>query len=703
MALKNKFRAYKKKKTDELKDDLYFYASGFSHYDFMDDYSHDTKTIIRKFVFEETPESIMYDICTTSKVIGISATATFPTVLGNYDIDYLEWKLGDRFVKPTVEDRQRFKETFDEQTKGYDQVTTIVELTDTNSDECPNWGNVFTDSDLINEAHRITHPNDEKKLYIEIRYYRAVLAFKQFIDNDIQSYLALFSRGVNPIDFDYEILLTLFGYYAQEKNKKFNDEMLVSIDSNEFDNKKKNIIDALGAGERRFILSTYATLGAGQNLQYKIPANRKNDVVKINELRDNDQMDIEGIYLDKPTSIINKCGGDENNTINRVFQMEYLYQVKNISRETKMSEITNSYRNISVSDVKNYKTFKYSELQDYRVCATKMIVQAMGRKCRTNYRTKKIYILADSELGEVLDEKTLFHENRMFNREMEELAKKFTLVKQQENVPNRIVEIAKEDSILSNKRIQSLLTRSFNHSWNDIDIQLWQNMREYVLKHPTLSEEEWRKSPFKKHYITFGKPLSQYYYSQTEDFDLIQIISENSISGANCVSAQDANLTTVLSKFKLLNELFDKQGYAKEFAPNDHIMSPPLYQNIYKGALGEAIGKEIFNHFGIPLEELDNDEYEMFDFKVKDRPIYVDFKYWKESARFSANDYYEKVKTKVEKCNDAKTVIIANVRDTDNDNINTTPCGTFNIIELSLICNSQLSVKAAEIIEKLKK
>lgn len=704
MALKNKFRAYKKKKTDELKDDLYFYASGFSHYDFMDDYSHDTKTIIRKFVFEETPESIMYDICTTSKVIGISATATFPTVLGNYDIDYLEWKLGDRFVKPTVEDRQRFKETFDEQTKGYDQVTTIVELTDTNSDECPNWGNVFTDSDLINEAHRITHPNDEKKLYIEIRYYRAVLAFKQFIDNDIQSYLALFSRGVNPIDFDYEILLTLFGYYAQEKNKKFNDEMLVSIDSNEFDNKKKNIIDALGAGERRFILSTYATLGAGQNLQYKIPANRKNDVVKINELRDNDQMDIEGIYLDKPTSIINKCGGDENNTINRVFQMEYLYQVKNISRETKMSEITNSYRNISVSDVKNYKTFKYSELQDYRVCATKMIVQAMGRKCRTNYRTKKIYILADSELGEVLDEKTLFHENRMFNREMEELAKKFTLVKQQENVPNRIVEIAKEDSILSNKRIQSLLTRSFNHSWNDIDIQLWQNMREYVLKHPTLSEEEWRKSPFKKHYITFGKPLSQYYYSQTEDFDLIQIISENSISGANCVSAQDANLTTVLSKFKLLllNELFDKQGYAKEFAPNDHIMSPPLYQNIYKGALGEAIGKEIFNHFGIPLEELDNDEYEMFDFKVKDRPIYVDFKYWKESARFSANDYYEKVKTKVEKCDDVQTVIIANVRDTDNDNINTTPCGTFNIIELSLICNSQLSVKAAEIIEKLK-
>lgn len=703
MALKNRFRVYNKKNNDELKDDLYFYASGFSHYDFMDDYAHDTKTIIRKFVFEETPESIMYNICTTSKVIGISATATFHTVLGNYDIDYLEWKLGDRFVKPTAQDRQRFKETFDTQTKGYDKVKPIVLLTNTNSKEYPNWGNIFTDSELINEAHRITHPNDEKKLYIEIRYYKAVLAFKQFIDNNIQSYLALFSRGINPIDFDYEILLTLFGYYyAQEKKEAFNNEIFVSIDSTEFDNKKKTLIDALSTGKRRFILSTYATLGAGQNLQYKIPSNRENDVVPINELRTKKEMDIEGIYLDKPTSIINKCGGDEKNTINRVFQMEYLHQVKNISWETKMTEITNSYRNIGNSNPKTSSNFTYNELQDFRVCATKMIVQAMGRKCRTNYRTKTIYILADSELGEVLDEKTLLHENRMFNREMEELAKKFSLVKQQEKEPNRIIEIAKEDAILSNKRIQSLLTRSFNLSWNDKDIQLWQNMREYVLKHPTLSEEEWQKSPFKKHYITLGKPVTQYYYSQTEDFDLIETISENSFNYAKCVSAQEVNLSTVLSKFNRLSELFNKQGYAKDFAPNEYIMSPPLYQNIYKGALGEAIGKEIFNYFDIPLEELDNDEYEMFDFKVKDHPIYVDFKYWKESVRFNSKDYYEKVKTKVEKCNDVKTVIIANVRDTENDYISTTPCGSFEIIELSLICNSQLSKKAAKKIGELK-
>lgn len=702
MALKNRFRVYNKKNNDELKDDLYFYASGFSHYDFMDDYAHDTKTIIRKFVFEETPESIMYDICTSSKVIGISATATYPTVLGNYDIDYLEWKLGDRFVKTTNKDRQRFRDTFNAQTKGYDQVTTVVELTETDVQVRPNWSKIFTDPEVVNEAQRLTFVEDGK--YNENRYFKAALAFKQFIDNNLQSYLALFSKSASPNDsnFDSSKLEQLFNFIAQEKGINYDSKMFVRLDSNNFDGQKPQLVEDLGAGERRFILSTYATLGAGQNLQYMIPSNRENDVVPINKLRTKKEMDIEGIYLDKPTSIINKCGDDEKNTINRVFQMEYLHQVKNISWETKMTEITNSYRNIGISNPKNSYNLKYNELQDFRVCATKMIVQAMGRKCRTNYRTKTIYILADSELGEVLDEKTLLHENRMFNREMEELAKKFTLVKQQENEPNKIIEIAKEDAILSNKRIQSLLTRSFNHSWNDKDIQLWQNMREYVLKHPTLSAEEWQKSPFKKHYITFGKPVTQYYYSQTENFDLIETISENSFNYAKCVSAQEVNLSTVLSIFNRLSELFNKQGYAKDFAPNEYIMSPPLYQNIYKGALGEAIGKEIFNYFDIPLEELDKDEYEMFDFKVKDHPIYVDFKFWKESVRFNSKDYYEKVKTKVEKCNDVKTVIIANVRDTENDNISTTPCGSFEIIELSLICNSQLSKKAAKKIGELK-
>ena len=47
-------------------------------------------------------------------------------------------------------------------------------------------------------------------------------------------------------------------------------------------------------------------------------------------------------------------------------------------------------------------------------------------------------------------------------------------------------------------------------------------------------------------------------------------------------------------------------------------MSESLYRQVYKGALGEVVGKYIIDKaFGYDLEELDhNGQYEAFDFKL---------------------------------------------------------------------------------------
>lgn len=689
----------------ELKDDLFFYSSGFSHYDFSDDYSHDNTTIIRKFIFEETPESILYTICTLSKVVGISATATFKTVLGNFDIEYLKWKLGNKFVLPTNEDKQRLIKAFKKQTEGFDKVETIVELTNTSGKEPPNWSNIYRDNEVAYEAHNIT--NDNNNIYKEVRYYKAVLAFKQFLDNNIQSYLALFSKSLTPNDSDFnsEILFKLYKYLALEKEIDYQENICIVLDSDNFEEKKENLIEDLSNGKRKFIISTYATIGAGQNLQYKIPNERKDDVIKLNNYRDNStEMDIEGIYLDKPTALINQLKGDEESAINRVFQMEYLCQVNAISTKNKIAEIGLSYNSVCNDQDKIQQSyFNFSNLRDVKVYATKTIVQAMGRKCRTNNRSRKIFIMADSELKDLLDKKTLFEEERMFNQEMIKLSEKFSYTySSKDTQESTYTEIAKKDAIISNKRIQNLLTRCFNYTWNETDIQLWQNMREYALKHPTLSKNEWENSPFRNHYITLGYPVCQYYYTQTGDYDSIHELSQNNFKDANFVSAEDANLTKILGDFKKLKDFFISQGYATVFTKNDYIMAPPFYQNIYKGAIGEAVGKEIFKHYNIPLEELKKEEYEMFDYKVIGKPIYVDFKYWKESSRLDAGEYRKKVKEKAAKCNKVETIIIANVRDTGCNLINETNMGTFNIIELSLIVNSGLSKEAAEKIKTLK-
>lgn len=71
-------------------------------------------------------------------------------------------------------------------------------------------------------------------------------------------------------------------------------------------------------------------------------------------------------------------------------------------------------------------------------------------------------------------------------------------------------------------------------------------------------------------------------------------------------------------------------GYALKFEMNEYLLSPVLFHNIYKGALGEVAGKFILNReLGIELSPITEPEYfEFFDYKLS-ADVYVDFKNWK--------------------------------------------------------------------------
>lgn len=709
--ISNTFKFYKSKNDVSIAmcDDITYYATGFSHYKFVDDYSHDNTTVIQKYDFEETPEGVFYDICSRAKVVGVSATATYNTVLGNYDIGYLRWKLQERYFEPDAQDRARLANTFHANISGYSNVAWNVFQTNTSSKEKPLWENVLKDKEAIEHISQITSwPDKNAKSnshYNEVRYYKIALAYKMFEGNNIQSFLSLLSKAVEKDNrrgaLQLETLEEMFSLISQDMGKSFDKETLCVLTSESFEDRKNELLSALAEGKRRFIISTYATLGAGQNLQFKIPSSRTGEVVKVNDTRtESDEMDIDGIFLDRPTMIVNLPNEDESNDIHRVFQMEYLHQVHAISNKEKIIEIKNSYDSIDNPDNKVVSPLSFSSLKDFKVCATKTLVQGMGRKCRTPNRGKAVYILADSEIREVLDNDTLSHENRMFNPEMMKLVELFDL-KQEETVKDRVSEIAIEDAMISNKKIRSLLTRCFDHVWNDEDIKLWQGMREYAMKNPTISKEEWEKCPYRYHYITLGRATNHYYFKQTGDFDVISNISMERIESACAVSPDEVNLSSYFKDFPALKRHFEKKGYAVEFEENDYIMSPPFYQNIYKGALGEEIGKFFLESSGIVLEELDAKEYEMFDFKVAGKPVYVDFKYWKESTRFTVEEYHKKVIEKSKKCGDIEYVLIINVRDDGSDNVNTYPNENFKIVEMPLICEGKQNAKAINKIKEI--
>ena len=91
-------------------------------------------------------------------------------------------------------------------------------------------------------------------------------------------------------------------------------------------------------------------------------------------------------------------------------------------------------------------------------------------------------------------------------------------------------------------------------------------------------------------------------------------------------------------------------------------MSPALFNNIYKGALGEEVGRYLFKQvLNLELQEINNPEqFELFDYKLAETPIYVDFKNWHETTVFDSEEMLNKIERKAKKCG-CKCAIIVNI------------------------------------------
>ena len=66
---------------------------GFQFTEVEDSNYHDLQSLIHQFNFKTTPENLLIEIANKSKLIGVSATASLPTVIGNFDIEYLKKSL----------------------------------------------------------------------------------------------------------------------------------------------------------------------------------------------------------------------------------------------------------------------------------------------------------------------------------------------------------------------------------------------------------------------------------------------------------------------------------------------------------------------------------------------------------------------------------------------------------------------------------
>ncbi len=700
-----------RRRNSELNYDFSIYENGFRYYDFVDNDSHQSKTKTFIYSFQNTPEKFILKLAEKSKVIGISATALINTVTGNYDISYFKRQLGENFFELTADEKSQLSKLFNDQNKHYNKVQIDTQwLSQSNYKE--DFEKLFEDRELADQIiGEIKNDYPQITDYLFIRYVKLGHCFKEFLLKDkIKGFLCLLNKEPkwNDRNLNRKILENIFSILIEETTKTTNQftyenskgenkynvkNSYTVINSNDFDNKKQSFIKDLENGRKVFIISMYQTMGAGQNLQFIAPNPTELIDVKDESLPNwniENKTDINAIYLDKPTHLIQMISKDlnEEGFIKYLFQLEFLVQVGKVSISQLNKEVTTAFNHLLASFNTTTKLnrpenwYLYND-ENIKQHYAKYIIQALGRICRTNLKSTNIYIYADSELDKLICDFDV--DNNIVLNEFKALVKSSN---QKNNLPNDSEKSLLNLAKLTNDRIKPRIKKFINSEWdwNESKKKEWENLREMCLRFPTISYQDITKHKLNRIldlYLEQPHSNMAYSYDKIGDFDSIKIDFRDNLPYK--VSQESARLKELL-EIPGLNSFFKTNNWATEFQAKDYILPPELFNNIYKGALGEQVGKYIFEkHFNIELEELPLKHYELFDFKIKDQNTYIDFKHWKEETKIDSKDQIEKIRKKLETVNGTKAIII-NILSTSD--LNPLKSVDHKIIEVPYLWNS---------------
>lgn len=667
-----------------------YYNRGIRSFEFTNQKKDSLNTSFNYIYLSQSAERILVLLAKKAIVIGLSATCNIDSVLSNYSLRYLKENLEDSFHLIGDEDHKRIKDTYSMLNKKYeskDIQVHIEEVMDSlNLDMKGMICTVFEDFKVQRIVERIFSCNGINDLYSIKRYLIMAQVYQYFIlHEDIRSFLCL--NNALPKEnskFDLCILKKFLDVVNEENQFDQNNVHVEVLKSGiSFDADKKDILERLSNGEKVFVISAYATIGAGQNMAYKLPEH--SDTINLTDFSNeedgrNYKKDFDGIYLGDITNVVTNLLDmdsefDESDLLHCLIELENLYENNEITHHILNRGIQSAYEKL-----KNPKTKVFlNEIQrcrSVRLFKTKQIIQAIGRLSRSFNKNKTIHILVTKDIVHSFDTTVL--ENEILSPETMQLAK-YAKERQQsipvyDYVENKACKISSEGKFY----IYELLSED----WNEEKIRLYKELGETCLKYPTSSDLD--NEIVKEYYIHSHGPFNKYYFVDVKDFEYTDIFFNETKDDAKLriqnskknkewlmdylheVSEDNCRLANMLN-YPGLKDEFEKHGYATCFEKNDYMLPPVLYQNIYKGRLGEFVGKYIVKkELGIDLKELDTDEFERFDFKYGD--IYIDFKHWRYSS-YSWKTMSKKILNKLDEVNGKKVLVINIFDEKDTDQI----------------------------------
>ena len=356
--------------------------------------------------------------------------------------------------------------------------------------------------------------------------------------------------------------------------------------------------------------------------------------------------DVDALYLGDITHVtVNLQDADHwqsSDLMRYCFQMECLYQNDEISRRTMQTLLKSGIGHFSGKrEIDAAAQAQLKRCPSFSGRVTRDIVQAVGRMGRTFLKRPVVYLFTTAQVLQNLDADCL--DGRLLAPEMEALVCASRALQSAGRPADRTLLEAERIATCGN----AYLMRMLGASWTAESMALWKQLRQTVLCHPRADEALRRTDPvIRSYYLPVSPAQSGYFYAQKGDFSEVRLApgadkaafaavlrKEHFSAEPSEVSAEEARLP-VLLRYPGLREHFEAQGWAVEFGGGPYMMSPVLFQNIYKGALGEAAGAYILqNELGLELREIEDPAaFEQFDFAGPDG-FWFDFKHWKSRTR----------------------------------------------------------------------
>ncbi|WP_044411154.1 DEAD/DEAH box helicase family protein [Thiomicrospira microaerophila] len=674
-----------------------FCAQGFSLFEMSDSPNHDTYSALKHYVFTDTPENYLAYLCDKARVIGLSATAEFENPLGNFYFNYLHQQLGDKFIWLNDAEHARIQDEFDQRTQGYANIKLDVGVLKNASDFEQELLDVLDDSEMVEQL--IAEINafileTQKPDYFLQRYLNLFNTMQQFIEaEDMYGFLALFTALPKPDNpaFDLAWVERVFRHLAKDKNKEIPGLVLKVLQSQNYADDLAKVTKLLSEGKRVFVVSSYATLGAGQNLQFPIPDTLKNSVITINDSNPSTEMDFNGLYLDNVTRVIpnpkeNDEGYQLKNALDRIFKLMYLHEVGALSTDQKDELVKHSLQVLYAS--KAFNPIGLKELQAHHNAVAAKLIQAIGRLCRTNQKAPRIFIRLSETLLKSLHQADLPATTPLLPEVKAILALQ----------PSQSVQASANQQLITqaenrNEKVELYIARMLGNITSPNHIKTWRALRAYCLAHPCF--DEWTDEYHSDLHLQLPQAQAKYWY-KPKDANLKEVdISDRYQSDYRDTSDLSRALERMM-KLPGLVDYFEKKGWETKHAKSKYWLVPVLWQNIYQGALGEEIGRFVFEQcLSYPLYDLTDDYHELFDFKLKEG-VYIDFKFWL-NYRDEATAYRAKIREKMQRIGASKVLVINVYGDEPAQPIN---MGT-DIIEIpGLVVQGELNSHAKQTITK---